>query len=403
MEQIYFSLNNILTVVWVALGVSLLSMLWLLTAVRNRLMLCVKAAASADAGWRNDADTDNLGDDRQPSSLPGVSVIVYATDNPESLTRLLDNLFNQDYVGKKEIIVVNDGSSSDVTDVVNRLGLDHPELYQTFVPDEAHNLSRKKLGISLGVKAARYPYVVLTCDNCMPLSASWLSCMARPFAGGKDVALGYASVKGLKKSSDIFDEVVSAVVWLTAALRRHPYRGIGYNIGYKKSLFFDVKGFSRSLTLHNGDDDLFVNQITDGGNTAVVLSPDSLVEVNAYNPRKLLRESRLNHSFTARFLPKGSGRFFGFATITLWLWLAATTVGIVFSLPNALPACLFLLTVPGLLIPMSLAWGKTAGALGIRLSSWGASWHMFWRWIRNLRYSLACGSASRRNYTWLQH
>ena len=140
MEQIYFSTNNIMWVVWLCAGVALLCGVWLLWAVRGRIRLCVRAAGRQDEGAR---------------CQEGVSVIVYADDAPERLGNLLTRIFSQRYEGKTEVIVVNDGASPDVADVVKRLSQEHTNLYQTFVPNEAHNLSRRKLGLSLGIKAAR--------------------------------------------------------------------------------------------------------------------------------------------------------------------------------------------------------------------------------------------------------
>ena len=226
--------------------------------------------------------------------------------------------------------------------------------------------------------------------------------MATPFAQGFGVSLGTAHITGLKHAADRFDMAQTEAIWLSAALSGHPYRGTGYNIGYKRELFFEAKGFSKSLTMRHGDDDLFIRQIVTPDNCAVVLNGDSIVEVNYSNPSRELNEMRLRHSFTARFLPKGSSRLFGFSSLMLLLWLAATATGIVFSLPNALPGCIFILLAVALWWLLGLSWRKTADAMGIRLNAFTAPWLMLWHWIRTLRYSLTCGRASRRNYTWLQ-
>jgi len=373
--------------VWICAGVCVAAMTWLLWVYRRRVASPSRCVPDAeDAG-----------------ALPPVSVIVYACDNARALASMLPGVLSQDYPSPMEVVVVNDGSSEDVTDVVNRLSLDHRNLYVTFIPDKAHNLSRKKLGISLGVKAARYPYVVLTCAECRIPSENWLSRMAAPFARGREVSLGFAGLEGLDGVMNRFDEALAGTVWLSAALAGKPYRGIGYNIGYKRSLFFDSKGFSRSLTLHHGDDDIFINEIADGANTGVALDAGAVLPVDDYNPRKALRDLRLRHCFTGRFLPKGSRRLFGFSTVMMWLWLASVVAGMVFSLPNALPSCVFAATIPILWIPLVKAWRATGKTLGIDLNPWTLPFAMMFRWWRNWRYKMSCGRTSRRNYTWLQH
>lgn len=386
---IYFSFSNLLTIVWICAGAAVAAMAWLLTVYASRLNLITRRRTQSQA-------------QPEETAYPPVSVIVHSRDNSRGLARILPQILGQEYPAAFEVIVINDGSTSDTTDVVNLLANTHKNLHITFVPDKARNLSRKKLGISLGVKAASHPYVVLTTAECTIPSATWLKSMATPFAQGFGVSLGTAHITGLKHASDRFDMAQTEAIWLSAALSGHPYRGTGYNIGYNRDLFFEAKGFSKSLTMRHGDDDLFIRQIITPDNCAVVLTGDSIVEVNYSNPSRELNEMRLRHSFTARFLPHGSSRLFGFSSLMLWLWLAATATGIVFSLPNALPGCIFLLLAVALWWLLGLSWRKTANAMGIRINAFAAPWLMLWHWIRTLRYTLTCGRASRRNYTWLQ-
>lgn len=396
MAEIYFSIYNVPAVVWVCLGLAVVCGTLLLTVYRNHVLVCARYADrldGADETGRTDAGAE---------TRPGVSVIVYADDNASALASLLPRLFSQQYAGAFEVIVVNDGSSAEVADVVKNHLATHKNLYQTFVPVEARNLSRKKLGISLGVKAAHQPYVMITSARCSVLSDRWLRDMTAPFAGGKDVVLGFAGINGLTRLADRFDEVATAAEWLTSAIEGKPYRGIGFNLGYKRALFFDAKGFSRSLTLHNGDDDLFISQIATKQNCGVALTGNSRVEVSFHNPCKALRDMRLNHCFTARMLAAKGGRMFGIGTLLLWIWIAATVTGVVFSLPNALYACVLVGMVPAVSVPLSLAWSRTAKALGVKLPAFGVPWPMMWRWVRNLRYALLCGNKSRHNYTWSQ-
>lgn len=384
----YFAFNNILPVVWICLGIALGAMVFLLTFYRSFTRL------------RQPREVPDIPDDE----LPGVSVIIYARDNASDLRTMLPEILAQDYpAGKMEVIVVNDGSVEEVTDVVNYLGQQHRNLYITFVPDEAHNLSRKKLAISLGIKAAKKEIAVLTTAECRPASSRWLRLMAAPFsdaAGARDVVLGWARIGKLSNPMLRFDETARGTTWLSRAIHGHPYRGTGFNLAYRRELFFAAKGFSRTLNLHYGDDDLFVNQITNRDNTSVVLSSDAHMTACFQRPKAAYRDLRLRHCFTQRRLPKGARRTMGAATLAMWSWLAATAVGILFSLPNWFPACLFIAAIPALWIPLTVNWLRTGRTLGIHLSAPLLWWEMLWRWLPDLRCRLACGSSDRRNFTW---
>lgn len=142
---------------------------WLLTAYRH--------AITMKPGY-NDKDNGH--------TLPPVSVIVYACDNSRRLARMLPEVLAQEYPGEFEVVVVNDGSSASVNDVVTLLQATHSNLRQTFVPVEARNLSRRKLAISLGIKCARHDNLVLTTAACVPASGRWLRLMGRHFVDGRD-------------------------------------------------------------------------------------------------------------------------------------------------------------------------------------------------------------------------
>lgn len=386
----YFSIYNILPVAYAAFAVLSLAMLWLLVCYRRRVVSVSSAAREADAALP------------AGGTLPPVSVIVYANYNAGDLEETLPLILAQEYPAEFEVIVVNDGSSSELSDIVKRYSRDYPNLYQTFVPEKAHNLSRKKLAISLGIKAARTDYVVLTEAYGRPRSRRWLHLMARHFASGKEVVLGWGRISGLKSAMKAFDQAATGTTWLSAALAGHPYRGTGLNIGYSRRLFFEAKGFSRTLNLHHGDDDLFVNQIATPDNTAVELSPQARISARAERPAAMWREEKLRHAFTARMLPGGAHRFMGFSTLMLWAWVASAVVSVVFTLPNLLPGCVVLAFAAALWIPLTLTWRRTGKALGVRLRPAVLWWMMLWRWIPDLRARLRCTSTERRNYTWLQ-
>ena len=57
--------------------------------------------------------------------------------------------------------------------------------------------------------------------------------------------------------------------YLGMAIRGVPYMGVGRNLGYRRSLFFEKKGFGSHINLASGDDDLFVNSNSSWKNCTV--------------------------------------------------------------------------------------------------------------------------------------
>ena len=91
----------------------------------------------------------------------------------------------------------------------------------------------------------------------------------------KTIILGYGAYekhKGLLNKLVRFDTFQVAMQYFSFALIGKTYMGVGRNLAYKKSLFFDNKGFANHLHIPSGDDDLFINEVASPNNTAVSIA-----------------------------------------------------------------------------------------------------------------------------------
>lgn len=266
--------------------------------------------------------------------LPPLSVIICARDEAENLRRNLPAILTQDYP-EFEVIVINDGEKNESEDYLLQLEEQYRNLYHSFVPDSSRYISRKKLAVTLGIRASRYDWLVLTEANCQPQSNQWLRLLARNFTPHTEVVLGYSGYergKGWLRRCCAFDSLFNAMRYLGFALGGHPYMGIGRNLAYRKQLFYDQKGFSAHLNLRRGDDDLFVNQVAHGGNTRVETDPEAIVRMQPIYRGKDWREEKIGYASTARQY-KGLQRWLaGLETFSRLLfyaaWLSMTVMGI---------------------------------------------------------------------------
>ncbi|MDR0537139.1 MAG: glycosyltransferase [Tannerellaceae bacterium] len=234
---------------------------------------------------------------------PSISVIVYARNENGNLEKNLPILLNQNY-GQYEVIVINDGFTDESDTVLLRFEKEYPNLYHTFIPEESKYLSRRKLSLTLGIKAAKYDTLFFIEASCRPMSADWLATMAGNYDEDTMILLGfcaYTTNKGLLHKLISYDNLLSGVQYISSALSGHPYSGNGGNLSYRKQLFFANKGFSHSLSLHAGDDDLFVNQTATRTNTRVGYSPAGITEMEpaecyaAWKDIKIARASTQSH------------------------------------------------------------------------------------------------------------
>ncbi len=266
--------------------------------------------------------------------LPPLSVVICARNESENLRRNLPAILKQDYPDF-EVIVINDGSTDESEDLLSELEEEYPNLYHSFTPDSARYISRKKLALTLGIKASKYDWLVFTEADCTPVSDKWLRRIARNFTPSTDIVLGYSGYergKGWLHKRVSFDSLFTSLHYLGFALAGKPYMGIGRNLAYRKELFFKVKGFSTHLNMQRGEDDLFINQIANENNTRVETSPDSVIRMQPVERYKDWKEEKVSYMATARFY-KGSQRWLlGLETATRLLFYVACLSGIVFGI-----------------------------------------------------------------------
>jgi biofilm PGA synthesis N-glycosyltransferase PgaC len=208
-------------------------------------------------------------------SSKGISVIICARNEAHHLEKYLPRVLDQKYP-VFEVVVVNDGSSDGTEELLSALAAEHEHLRYTTIPDNGKFTHGKKLALTLGLKSARYGHVLLTDGDCYPTSDQWLRGMTSHLDSEREIVLGYGRYekrKGWLNALIRYETLLTAVQYLSSALRGHPYMGVGRNLAYRKSLFFQSRGFARHYHIASGDDDLFVNEHANRDNTAIEIDP----------------------------------------------------------------------------------------------------------------------------------
>lgn len=259
-----------------------------------------------------------------------VSVIVYAKNEFENLHKYLPSLLTQDYP-EYEIIVVNDGSTDESDNILKTFEHEYKHLYHTYIPEDVKYLSRKKLALTVGIKAAKHDILLFTEANCQPLSQKWISTMAGRYTPDTKIVLGfcgYGSYKGLFHKLVAYDNLMTGLQYISSALCRHPYKGNGRNLSYRKELFFEHKGYYKSLNLHAGDDDLFVNESATPSTTEVEYSADSITEMAQIERFGVWKEMKVSRAATQRYYRGWTLTFYRLEEVSYLLFLLAVLASI---------------------------------------------------------------------------
>jgi glycosyltransferase involved in cell wall biosynthesis len=200
-----------------------------------------------------------------------VSVIICARNEAENLEAFLPSILEQDYPDY-EVIVVNDCSEDNSYVILGNYLLKYPLLRVSTVNKDPKFTHNKKFAQFIGIKAAKNEILLFTDADCKPESDKWLEGMASHFDEKTDFVLGYGGYtkgKRLLNKYIRYDCLTIAMQYLGMAIRGIPYMGVGRNLAYRRSLFFNNKGFGLHNHIVSGDDDLLVNTIANGKNTKV--------------------------------------------------------------------------------------------------------------------------------------
>lgn len=264
--------------------------------------------------------------------LPGISVIVPVHNDADKLDQLLPILLSQQYDGDFQVICVCDKSDDLSEDVASRYK-NNTHFYSTFIPDGSHFMSRKKLAITIGVKAARYPWVVLLDAWSKPVSDEWLEAMAEHMRPEYDIIIGYSNFQNTTKGFGRFERLRNFCYLARMANQDSAFMAGGSNLAFRKEMFMKGNGFSGNLELVRGEYDLLVNKYARIGRTFYSACPDICVLDDT--PSKLAWRNIHIFAYETRRHLQHRGKF-SFVTFfdqfmlhfTLWAQLAALAFSI---------------------------------------------------------------------------
>lgn len=237
--------------------------------------------------------------------LPNVTVLVLANNNAQALDAHLPLLLTQDYPAAYEVVVVGEQGDLNVETVVKQFS-QNKHLYATYIPPRSLFMSKKKLAVALGVKAAHYDWVLLLDSNCHPVSDTWLKSMASHMDIDANLVIGYSNYDEETKSYYRFDRLRNDCYLLRCAQRSIAYRANGVNIAFRKSEFIKDDGYRGNLHLVNGEYDFIVNKYARTDSARIAIDEDAWIREEKPTP-KVWHDRNICYANVRKYLERSFG------------------------------------------------------------------------------------------------
>ena len=172
----------------------------------------------------------------------GVTVIVCARNELDNLTELLPLLDAQNYP-TYEVLVMDDRSTDGTVEFLEKDIAHLKHIRYIRIDKEYEHITPKKYALTIALKKALYPTVLLTDADCRPASDGWLRGMVTAMAAGqKTISLGFFALRVPAWFSEptypVRDAVYGGTVFFAGAGGATLYgRGAEFSVS-NRSVFF---------------------------------------------------------------------------------------------------------------------------------------------------------------------
>lgn len=213
--------------------------------------------------------------DTAANQLPPVSIVLAEHDCSHYLKKVLPLYLSQDYGADYQVVVVIDQSDTESEDYLKLLCEEHKRLYYTLLPDSSRYVSRKKLGMTLGIRAAKYEWLLFADVNCAPSSDKWLEAVARHCGDDRNMVLGMTPYEEDTPAYFRFEQMRTMLYHLRSAQKGMAFSTNQSLLMMRRSEFFDKRGFLGNLEFARAEFEFLVNKFAAEDKCAIAIEPEA--------------------------------------------------------------------------------------------------------------------------------
>ncbi|KXX68242.1 glycosyltransferase [Flammeovirga sp. SJP92] len=207
-----------------------------------------------------------------------VSIIITARNEEKNISKLLHSLIIQDY-DCFEIIVIDDRSTDNTSFIVNQFTSKYGNIKKVRLEKTNPNWSPKKYALTKGIAEAQYKNFLFIDGDCWVENNNWINTIA-PFFHHYEILIGIGLYENKQNNwvSNItqYETFHTAIQYSSFSNMGINYMAVGRNFGYNKDVYERANGFQKHKKVLSGDDDLFVNQMSNTKNTITIINSNAL-------------------------------------------------------------------------------------------------------------------------------
>ena len=215
--------------------------------------------------------------------LPAVSIIVPARNEGINIEETLQSLAHQDYPSKKfEVIMVNDRSTDNTSDIMTAHALKYANFIQVNIDELPQGISPKKNAVEWGVAASHGEIVVTTDADCVH-SEKWLHSLVSYFEPDVGMVAGFVVLEPDDESwihkLHALDYISHTLVGAGAIGNGSAMNCTAANLAYRYQTFIELGGFGEHIKIVSGDDEFFLHRVVNAKKWKVryAIGADSIV------------------------------------------------------------------------------------------------------------------------------
>lgn len=204
-----------------------------------------------------------------------ITILVISHEEEETLARNLPLLLSQQGA-EYEIVVVDMNSEDNTIELLNTLQESHRHLRHLSLPISARDISRERLALHLGMRAANTRNVLILRPGIQVADKHWLANVEKRWRTDGDIVLIPTKRVRTGRGRDFLTaghEAWRKSLHIKQAQNHNLFRAAGNIVGLNREKFLTYNSPAHHLALKTGTLDIFISHTATAYNTIVITDP----------------------------------------------------------------------------------------------------------------------------------